>query len=372
MKRSRFQEKKTSQSPKRQQHEHSNGIHIPLDLTVNILSKLPVKSLVRFQCVSNLWSSLIVDTMIITTTTRSNLTIRPPRCLPLFILPHWLLNSSTFSSYTNYPQITNHATFISAAKERFALANGLISSDDFEYEYIRGLLCSREFDDDPEIIKRISNKPSSSSSCGDGFLGYDRDGFFGYDIVENQSFKLMGIPILKQKHWRNLDNIGVHSQTTTSGSSGLCINGVIYYIDFGLKEIVWWDLRLERFGRIGMSVIISSNSKLEELTLVNYQGKLGCVHYCRSRRSNSDSVSKMWVMENHQQKEEEYNWSKSVIMFLPQVESESNYSHCVAGATPNGDIVLMPKTLKSCQKFFNVCYYHPKQHNTRIIGKVIC
>ncbi|CAN8305498.1 unnamed protein product [Cochlearia groenlandica] len=166
MKRSRIQEKKTSP-------QYSNGIHIPLDLTVNILSKLPVKSLVRFQCVSNLWSSLILDSMIITPT-RSN-----PRRLPLFIFPHWLLNSSTCSS-TNYTRITNHATFISATKERFALANGVISSDDFEYEYTRGLLCSgklieEEEDDDSEDIDDDEDVDDESDFSDDPLAEVDLD-----------------------------------------------------------------------------------------------------------------------------------------------------------------------------------------------------
>ncbi|KAF3540201.1 hypothetical protein F2Q69_00025313 [Brassica cretica] len=60
------QEKKNSLSPKRQHHsqistieKNSDVIYIPFDLTEEILSKLPVKSLARFQCVSKLWSSLI-------------------------------------------------------------------------------------------------------------------------------------------------------------------------------------------------------------------------------------------------------------------------------------------------------------------------
>ncbi|CAH8268845.1 unnamed protein product [Arabidopsis lyrata] len=47
----------TSPSPKRLLH--GGVIDIPLDLTVEILKKLPAKSLVRFQCVSKLWSSII-------------------------------------------------------------------------------------------------------------------------------------------------------------------------------------------------------------------------------------------------------------------------------------------------------------------------
>ncbi|CAN8305390.1 unnamed protein product [Cochlearia groenlandica] len=332
MKRSRIQEKKTSP-------QYSNGIHIPLDLTVNILSKLSVKSLVRFQCVSNLWSSLILDTMIITPT-RSN-----PRRLPLFIFPHWLLNSSTCSS-TNYTRITNHATFISATKERFALANGVISSDDFEYEYTRGLLCSGEFGDVPEIMKHINNK--SSLLCGDGF--------FGYDPVEKQSFKLMGGPTLKQQHWRNLDSyIQGHSQTTSKSksSSGLCINGVIYYIDLELNEIAWLDLKSQRLGRIRMPMIISSSSKFDEFTLINYQGKLGCVHYnCEKNNIDHIVVAKMWVMDHHIETRQECNWSEAIMTPLDLYGWERT-SYCIAGATPNGDIVLMPKKMESCLRHFS-------------------
>lgn len=37
----------------------TGDINIPLDLTVEILKKLPTKSLMRFRCVSKLWSSII-------------------------------------------------------------------------------------------------------------------------------------------------------------------------------------------------------------------------------------------------------------------------------------------------------------------------
>lgn len=37
----------------------TGDINIPLDLTMEILKKLPTKSLMRFRCVSKLWSSII-------------------------------------------------------------------------------------------------------------------------------------------------------------------------------------------------------------------------------------------------------------------------------------------------------------------------
>jgi len=36
-------------------------IYIPIDLQINILLRLPVKSLLRFRCVSKLWCSIITS-----------------------------------------------------------------------------------------------------------------------------------------------------------------------------------------------------------------------------------------------------------------------------------------------------------------------
>ncbi|CAN6816846.1 unnamed protein product, partial [Brassica oleracea var. botrytis] len=39
--------------------------HIPLDLALEILSRLPAKSIMRYRCVSKLWSSSITLTYFI-------------------------------------------------------------------------------------------------------------------------------------------------------------------------------------------------------------------------------------------------------------------------------------------------------------------
>lgn len=64
------QQKKSSLSPKLQHHQpdlnhrKEYSIHIPFDLTQEILSRLPVKSFVKFHCVSKQWSSLITNSII--------------------------------------------------------------------------------------------------------------------------------------------------------------------------------------------------------------------------------------------------------------------------------------------------------------------
>ncbi|XP_020871479.1 LOW QUALITY PROTEIN: putative F-box protein At5g62060 [Arabidopsis lyrata subsp. lyrata] len=212
MKRGR-QEKKSSRSPKRQHYskisdiEKSNGIHIPFDLITDILSRLPVKSLVKYD--------------------------------------RW------------------------------------------------------------------------SNSC---------DGLFGYDPVEKQVFTLVGGPMKQQG--RNLDLQGIWNHSPEARSTGLCINEFIYYIAYVERftkhpefyELVRFDVRHERFDRIQMPITLQMNYQLsevsfDELSLVNYQGKLGCIRYTKAS-------AEMWNMEDHIEKQE---WSK-IIIFKSLEDSYLLYS----------------------------------------------
>ena len=55
----KIHETSLSPSPLCHRRISTRNINIPLDLTVEILKKLPAKSLVRFKCVSKCWSSII-------------------------------------------------------------------------------------------------------------------------------------------------------------------------------------------------------------------------------------------------------------------------------------------------------------------------
>ncbi|KAG7535234.1 F-box domain [Arabidopsis thaliana x Arabidopsis arenosa] len=320
------QEKKSSRSPKRQHHseisdiEKSNGIHIPFDLITDILSRLPVKSLVRFQCVSKQWSSRITVS---------------------------IMTRSLFSPST-YP--TNDISFIYPDKHiSYTLNRG--RSWDFEYQYIRGLFCGwsssiYEHTKRETILLPEVKYDRWSNSC---------DGLFGYDPVEKQVFTLVGGPMKQQ--WRNLDLQGIWNHSPEARSTGLCINEFIYYIahverdDSEFYELVRFDVRHERFDRIQMPITLQMNQlsevSFDELTLVNYQGKLGCIRYTKAS-------AEMWIMEDHIEKQE---WSKIII--FKSLED----SYCIAGVNPNGEIVIMPKTVISGGSF-DVCYYDPKQNKS--------
>ncbi|KAF3509939.1 hypothetical protein F2Q69_00005084 [Brassica cretica] len=71
-----------------------------------------------------------------------------------------------------------------------------------------------------------------------------------------------------------------------------------------------FDVRFERFDHIQMPIDVAMN-QLEELSLVNYQGKLGCTFYSKDR-------AEVWVMKDHGS--EKHEWSKVTIdMSLPDM-----------------------------------------------------
>ncbi|CAH8355427.1 unnamed protein product [Eruca vesicaria subsp. sativa] len=89
--------------------------HIPIDLTLEILSRLPWKSIMRYRCVSKLWSSMTkLPSFINSFTTRS--TSRSPTLLVtfstqsakyvLFFPTHQVPEGSTYSPLYSY-EITN-------------------------------------------------------------------------------------------------------------------------------------------------------------------------------------------------------------------------------------------------------------------------
>ncbi|WZZ44354.1 hypothetical protein YC2023_040613 [Brassica napus] len=154
----------------------SNGIHIPLDLTLAILSRLPVKSLVRFQCVSKLWSSLIIDSIVVRCSTQpclgcTNLRSSRPLTTKSLLLAH------------SCPQPKTYLV-------------GL------------GILL-------PEINY-------------DKYCNMGSDGFVGYDSVEDQVFTLLGGP--KKQQLRSLDIQGTWNLSLEATFIGLSIHAWDYLL----------------------------------------------------------------------------------------------------------------------------------------------
>ncbi|CAA7013715.1 unnamed protein product [Microthlaspi erraticum] len=167
-----------------EEHNHEEerwgDFRIPLDLIVEILKKLPSKSLVRFRSVSMEWSSIIgsrrdfIDSIV----TRSSAQ------WPLLILHH-TGPEAFFTVSSTFPQTTKHAVSIPGSDSVG------YSGHSFEYIYARGLICcyspvshlvtiynptTRQSVPLPEIVKPPVTQ----------FLYHHSHCHFGYDPVTNQ------------------------------------------------------------------------------------------------------------------------------------------------------------------------------------------
>ncbi|CAA0262378.1 unnamed protein product [Arabidopsis thaliana] len=273
--------------------EKSGNVNIPLDLTVEILKKLPAKSLLRFQCVSKQWLSIIssrrdfIDSIV----TRS-LTQPPPRDIKLIFHhqvlypgPHFFIFSSTYPQNTDKESLTTRAS---------------------SYHYVRGLICC--WSHCPTTVDIYNPTTRQYYTVPDtNRYQYIETCFFGYDPVENQ-YKVMVLPKYYmeespcqvftvgdpiEKPWRDIQGIGVHFPL----KDAVCINGVIYYQatnEYGSTYfLVSFDVRSEKFNHVKAPKILTDHP----CTLINYQGKLGLIMCCKKGLE-------IWVMEDAEKKQD--------------------------------------------------------------------
>ncbi|CAL9246147.1 unnamed protein product [Arabidopsis halleri] len=352
MKRGR-EEKSDETSPSPTQLGHggisTRDINIPIDLTVEILKKLPAKSLVKFQCVSKQWSAIIsrsrdfIDSIV----TRS--LTQPPRHAHL-IFEHnsghpneWFL---VFSSNT-CPQDTDKKSLL---------------IPDVMCQYVRGLICCWSNHRREAAIYNLTTRqsfhlPKSIKTSSMGTC------FFGYDPLENQ-YKILFLPLyyLEQgcqvftlgdptsKHWRAIEGFRCHFPLV----GAICINGVIYYRakttecdSTSIYMLMSFDVRSEKFCHLD-----APNTLMDHFSfLINYQGKLGFVCCGKS--------VEIWVREDGDQKTQ--IWSK---IFFYEMEGFEKWR--VSGVTRGGEIVFVNTVYFSDDKLC-VLYYDPKRNSIRYV-----
>ncbi|ESQ50131.1 hypothetical protein EUTSA_v10002240mg, partial [Eutrema salsugineum] len=291
--------------------KRSEKINLPLDITLEILKKLPTKSLARFHCVSYRWASIIREFIIV----NDSIVTQRPRD-PHFIfhrMTQCLTDQSTlraFSSHETFSifsytylqrQITNEEQLY----HEKVFGNGKVRRATFQY--VRGLIGfwfqgSNQF--------KIHNPTTSTKTV---FLPIERlptscSFLFGYDPFKNQ-YKVLCLPRYYQKEcckvfiledslnmWWDIEcDIGHQSPC----EQAVCISGVIYYRAKSKKNwsyvLMSFHLRSDKFKLVQIPENLPLDDK--DTTLVNYQGKLGCI--CRINDEDVD----MWVMEDAEKQE---------------------------------------------------------------------
>ncbi|XP_024012980.1 F-box protein At3g57590 isoform X2 [Eutrema salsugineum] len=306
----------------------------PSDVSREIFSRLPVKSVARFRSLSKLWGSTL--------------------CSP---------------DFTELFQTRSRARpRLLFAVERYA--SGLV--------YFPDMWIPKEDSDgggyspQPVICNPITGKYQSLPAPVDRYRK-TRD-FLGFDPIDKQ-FKALSeaYPSFDDSDHHQILTLGrtgdVLSWTRNkhcplygrSLSQGICINGVIYYLAYNIgglpRVIVCFDVRSEEFKLIEADCFSGEDT----IKLISYNGKLGGVNWNYDIADGGRRILELcvWVLEDVEKPE----WLKSVYTLSEdKIVDTCNFS--VAGMTGTGEIVLC---MDYTSKPFYVFYFHPEKNTLRCV-----
>ncbi|KAG2331877.1 hypothetical protein Bca52824_003057 [Brassica carinata] len=353
-----MEENKPPQDLSTSQHQ-KHGINFPLDLAIDILRRLPGKSLARSRCVSKQWETAIGD-YIVKNSIVSRSLAQPPPDARHFIMDIRVKDRVHVFSYAYPHQITNENNQFYQEKI-FGK-----SKDKAQFQYVRGLIGFGS----PKHGKFTLHNPTTGQSVSLPDAGIPwRFYLFGYDPLRNQ-YKVACLTMSTiepeksckvftfgdpEKRWRKCSS-GHHSpfEYLVCPSEPVCINGKIYYTAMeinGSGVIISFSVESERFNHVQAPEKICLHRG--DVSLVNYQGKLGCIG---RNDLNSEDID-VWVMENPEKQE----WSKITHMAVLQGIPSSMISFAVTH--PGGEIIIVPELY--CEFASDVFYYNPNNNRRR-------
>ncbi|XP_019091166.1 PREDICTED: F-box protein At1g52490-like [Camelina sativa] len=205
---------------------------LSLDLIVEILKKLPSKSLVRFRCVSKEWSTIISSRRDFIEAIVARSLLAQQQKPPLFVFHHCVPE----------PFFTLSSTFSESIKD----AVSIFASPGctfFEYQYVRGLICCYSTSYQLFTIYNPTTRQSLRLPVIEDPVTEFRRCVchFGYDAVMDQ-YKVMSIVFdvreftqtfhvftlgRSQQSWRRIK--GIDDEKLLPSVDGVCIHGTIYY-----------------------------------------------------------------------------------------------------------------------------------------------
>ncbi|CAF1701708.1 BnaC03g47290D [Brassica napus] len=228
-----MEENKPPQVLSTSQHK-KNGINLPLDLAIDILRRLPAKSLARSRCVSKQWETVIGDYIVKNSIVPRSLA-QPPPDARHFIMDILVKNRVHAFSYAYPHQITNENNQFYQEKI-FGR-----SKDTAQFQYLRGLIGFGS----PKHGKFTIHNPTTGQCVSLPDVGIPwRFYLFGYDPLRNQ-YKVACLSMSTiepeksckvftfgdpAKQWRKCSS-GHYSpfEYLACPNEAVCINGKIYY-----------------------------------------------------------------------------------------------------------------------------------------------
>ncbi|CAN7090918.1 unnamed protein product [Brassica rapa subsp. narinosa] len=319
--------------------DDTESLSLPVDLIIEILTKLPPRSLSRLICVSKLWLSIIHGKYF------NDLYLTRSSTRPRLLLHRYCHDTrrSHYSSLSSEPSLGDSIT----------LPGCQISPP------VRGLICC--VDHDSSIV--VIGNPSTGQflTLTDAITDII---FFGYDPV-NDLYKVLsmyfvhdidGSVVLEksqvltlggaQESWRVIEC----KYPYYPGTQGICHNGVVYYgawsnLTDRRSVVVGFDLRSEEFSLITLPEDVKIVSRFES-DLVRYNGNIALVNVSLTRKFD------LWVLMDVKKHE----WSKYSV-----VAPTCDFFRC-RGTIETGELIF--------EQFyfgdqFSILYYDPKQDKAR-------
>ena len=304
-------------NPKNHRQMLKLSSNFPSDVTTDILYQLPVKTLVRFRCVSKRWCSQIDGPDFIklhlshSLVTKTNLSL---------ILKKWYLYMVEFDSLKTATELAPPLNVIWGMTEAFGCCNGLVAlcnSDkeialwnpstrksqilpDFPVEAPGGDVKLRRFrfygfgfdpiNDDYKVVRMVQ------------FLGQDGDGYVDEDGVFFAEVKVYS---LKTNSWREINDLPYYLRFLFQlgyllfhrRGFGVLASGALHWvasIGFGLYLIVAFDLGVEKFRNLPLPDNVDNGFEMDVGVL---DGKLCMI--C----NYSNAYVDVWVMKEYGVKE---------------------------------------------------------------------
>ncbi|CAA7024559.1 unnamed protein product [Microthlaspi erraticum] len=337
-----------------------SSLSFPVDLTREILSRLPEKSVARFRCVSKLWSSITTDPYFID--------LFETRCPGPSLLIYVRKDDNNLCAYS-IPQHSLKAYSSSSLpfirrRYHFDLP-GEYSNFTFT-ESVHGLICVQA-DQKPIVwiwnptmtsFLPLPNPNNPSWKRVTLFLGYDpikgkhKVVCIRCDKVPYECRVLtLGSP---QESWRTVETDVKHRACCLT-SEGRCINGVIYYkagIYYNAGMCYSPNLALMSFGVRSekFHMIERPPGALSLDCLLNYGGRLACTDYCLGR---------LWILEHAERK-----WSTKDFLVPSQYYEPSLETKFKAiGFTHAGEFVYLPEDM--FPRSFCILFYDPVRNCCR-------
>ncbi|KAL0710566.1 hypothetical protein Bca4012_017544 [Brassica carinata] len=267
---------------------------IPIDLIMEILSRLPVKSIGRCCCVSKLWAPILrLPYFLELFSTRSS--ARPQILFAYggkhqvsFLSSHQLPNPDENSPSCVAADHLSQVRFGGSFCHISGHVNGLVCITVRDKEPIQGprkviwtehIICNPSTGQTLSLPKFVTMVGVTRAFKVVSFLWYDDiDKQFKVLSMEQHSYQNRQHHVLtlgtQKLEWRKIKSCEPHR----SIHSGICINGVLYYpAVHGYTDtpvIVCFHLRSEEFNYIEVETT-TFTEEVRQGHLINYNGKLG-------------------------------------------------------------------------------------------------